>query len=64
MIEYQSPMEKGNVQRIIMDMDPGIDDALALILALKSPEVQVIGISTVAGNTPVALASANACHFH
>jgi inosine-uridine nucleoside N-ribohydrolase len=26
-------MEKGNVQRIIMDMDPGIDDALALILA-------------------------------
>jgi len=54
-------MEKGNVQRIIMDMDPGIDDALALILALKSPEVQVMGISTVAGNAPVALTSANAC---
>jgi len=42
-------------------MDPGIDDALALILALKSPEVQVLGITTVAGNAPVETTSANAC---
>lgn len=41
-------------------MDPGIDDALALILALKSPEVEVLGITTVAGNAPVELTSANA----
>jgi purine nucleosidase/pyrimidine-specific ribonucleoside hydrolase len=41
-------------------MDPGIDDALALLLALKSPEVQVLGISTVAGNAPVEMTSANA----
>ena len=41
-------------------MDPGIDDALALMLALRSPEVQIIGISTVAGNAPVELTSANA----
>jgi purine nucleosidase len=41
-------------------MDPGIDDALALILALKSPEVQVLGITTVAGNAPVEMTSANA----
>jgi len=41
-------------------MDPGIDDALALILALKSPEVQVRGITTVAGNAPVEMTSANA----
>jgi purine nucleosidase len=41
-------------------MDPGIDDALALILALKSPEVQVLGITTVAGNAPVEVTSANA----
>jgi len=41
-------------------MDPGIDDALALILALKSPEVQVLGITTVAGNAPLEITSANA----
>jgi len=41
-------------------MDPGVDDALALILALKSPEVQVLGITTVAGNAPVEMTSANA----
>jgi len=41
-------------------MDPGIDDALALILALKSPEVQVLGITTVAGNAPLEMTSANA----
>jgi inosine-uridine nucleoside N-ribohydrolase len=41
-------------------MDPGIDDALALILALRSPEVQVIGITTVAGNASVGMTSANA----
>ena len=41
-------------------MDPGIDDALALILALKSPEVQVLGTTTVAGNAPVEMTSTNA----
>ncbi len=46
--------------KVIWDMDPGIDDALALILALKSPEVQVMGITTAAGNAPVEMTSANA----
>jgi purine nucleosidase len=46
--------------KVVWDMDPGIDDALALILALKSPEVQVLGITTVAGNAPVHMTSANA----
>ena len=41
-------------------MDPGIDDALALILALESPEIEVVGITTVAGNAPVEMTSANA----
>lgn len=41
-------------------MDPGIDDALALLLALKSPEVQVLSVGTVAGNAPVEMTSANA----
>jgi inosine-uridine nucleoside N-ribohydrolase len=46
--------------KVVWDMDPGIDDALALILALKSPEVQILGITTVAGNAPVEMTSANA----
>jgi inosine-uridine nucleoside N-ribohydrolase len=48
------------MQKLVWDMDPGIDDALALLLALKSPEVQVLGITTVAGNAPVEMTSDNA----
>ena len=36
-----------------MDVDTGVDDALALLLALSSPEVELVGISTVAGNVPL-----------
>ena len=46
--------------QVILDMDPGIDDALALLLALNSPEIQILGISTVAGNASVEMTSANA----
>jgi inosine-uridine nucleoside N-ribohydrolase len=46
--------------KVVWDMDPGIDDALALILALKSSEVQILGITAVAGNASVEMTSANA----
>jgi len=46
--------------KVVWDMDPGIDDALALILALKSSEVQILGITTVAGNASVEMTNANA----
>ena len=45
---------------VIIDTDPGIDDALALMLALRSPELRVELITTVAGNVPVPIATANA----
>lgn len=45
--------------RLLIDTDPGIDDALALLLALGSPGVPVEAISTVAGNVPVEQATAN-----
>ena len=38
---------------IIIDCDPGQDDAMALLLALASPELKVLGITTVAGNVPL-----------
>ncbi len=37
---------------VIIDCDPGIDDSLALMLALASPELDVAGITTVSGNVP------------
>ncbi len=40
-------------------MDGGIDDALALILALRSPELEVAGITAVSGNVPVQQAAIN-----
>ena len=49
-----------SMHNVVWDMDPGVDDALALILALRSPEVQILGITTVAGNAPIEMTSANA----
>ena len=48
-------------QKIIIDTDPGQDDAVAILLALASPdEIDVIGITAVAGNVPLALTEKNA----
>ena len=46
--------------RVVLDMDGGIDDALAVILALLSPELDVVGITAVSGNVSVQQATANA----
>ncbi|RZM76520.1 nucleoside hydrolase [Leptolyngbya iicbica] len=48
------------VKPIIIDCDPGVDDAIALMLALRSPELDVQGITVVAGNVPLALTQRNA----
>jgi purine nucleosidase len=48
-------------QRIIIDTDPGVDDAIAIWLALASPEIDVMGISVVAGNVPLEATVRNAC---
>lgn len=40
-------------RKIIIDTDPGQDDAVAILLALASPELDVIGITAVAGNVPL-----------
>lgn len=50
-------MEK---RKVIIDCDPGIDDSLAIMLALKSPEIEVIGITIVCGNSPVEMGFGNA----
>ena len=47
-------------QSLIIDTDPGQDDAVAILLALASPEINLLGITTVAGNVPLALTQENA----
>ena len=46
--------------RIVLDCDPGHDDAIALLLALASPEVELLGVTTVAGNQTLEKTTANA----
>ncbi len=45
---------------LIIDTDPGQDDAVALLLAAASPELELLGVTTVAGNVPLALTTLNA----
>jgi inosine-uridine nucleoside N-ribohydrolase len=48
------------VLRLLLDTDPGIDDALALFLALASPDVQLEAVTTVSGNVHVDFTTRNA----
>ena len=45
---------------IILDTDPGQDDAIAILAALAAPELEVLGIAAVAGNVPLELTARNA----
>ena len=47
-------------ERILLDCDPGHDDAIALLLALASPELELLGVTTVAGNQTLEKTTANA----
>ncbi|MEC8487712.1 MAG: nucleoside hydrolase, partial [Pseudomonadota bacterium] len=46
--------------KIILDTDPGIDDAMAIFFAFQSPDIEVLGLTTVYGNVPVTMAAQNA----
>lgn len=46
--------------KLIIDADPGIDDAMAILAAFNSPEVEVVGIKTMYGNVRTELATQNA----
>jgi inosine-uridine nucleoside N-ribohydrolase len=47
------------MKRVAIDVDTGVDDALALLLALRSPELSLEAVTTVAGNVPVETATRN-----
>jgi inosine-uridine nucleoside N-ribohydrolase len=46
--------------KIVLDTDPGHDDAIALLLALASPEIEVLGVTSVSGNQTLEKTTANA----
>lgn len=52
----------GSVQRVVIDTDPGIDDVVTLVLAARSPEIEIRAVTTVYGNAPLALTTRNARH--
>jgi uridine nucleosidase len=49
--------------KILLDTDPGIDDAMALFLALSSPEIEIVGVTTVFGNTHIEATTRNALNL-
>ncbi|XP_060173739.1 probable uridine nucleosidase 2 isoform X2 [Lycium barbarum] len=50
-------------KKVIIDTDPGIDDAIAIFVAFQSPEIEVIGLTTIFGNVHTTLATRNALHL-
>lgn len=49
-------------RKVIIDCDPGIDDSLALLLAINSPELEILGITTCSGNVPAKIGAENALY--
>jgi len=47
------------MKHVLIDTDPGVDDALALLLAFGSPELKIEGVTTVVGNVSLELANLN-----
>ena len=47
-------------RKILIDTDPGIDDAMAIFYALESPELDVVWLTTIFGNADITTATTNA----
>ena len=45
---------------LVIDCDPGVDDFIAISMALESPELNVLALTTTGGNVPLRYASRNA----
>lgn len=45
---------------VVIDTDPGVDDAIALLMALSCPQMDIVGLTTTAGNIPIGPATRNA----
>ena len=47
-------------RKIIIDTDPGIDDSMAIFYALNSPEIELLGLTTIFGNASTEICTTNA----
>lgn len=47
------------MRKVILDVDTGVDDALAIIYRIESNKIDFLGITTVSGNVPVSMTTAN-----
>jgi inosine-uridine nucleoside N-ribohydrolase len=56
----QTTGSNASAQKIIIDTDPGVDDAFALLLAMRSSELKVMAVTAVAGNVPLTVTLPNA----
>jgi inosine-uridine nucleoside N-ribohydrolase len=45
-----------NKHKIIFDTDPGVDDTMAIYAALRSPQIEIVGFTTIFGNVDVEMA--------
>ena len=63
MISKQTKWNSMNRQNIIIDCDPGHDDAIALLIASYSPKLNLLGVSTSSGNQTVEKTSINASNL-
>lgn len=59
-VKSPKPAKSSPPLPIIIDCDPGIDDAVAILLACASPELRILGLTTVVGNRPLAVTTNNA----
>ena len=50
-------------QKIIIDTDPGIDDAMAIHMAFADPRIEVVGLTTIFGNVTTRQATRNALYL-
>lgn len=49
--------------KAIIDTDPGVDDAMAILFAASCPEIELVGLTSVYGNVPVEMGTRNALHL-
>ena len=55
-----TPLNRATPLRLIIDTDPGVDDAIAILLALAAPDTEILGLTAVGGNVPLARGARNA----
>lgn len=63
MPEEWTGLKTVNRRKMIIDTDPGIDDAMTILMAFQSPELEVIGLTTIFGNAPTPATTYNSLHL-